>query len=322
MYIGNYTIDVNLLEQAVCNSSKHRLFDVLDESAQNAYCAIDDMFRKDHIWQIRTRKKLNTLWNVLPQCLWFHCLDPRDRIFALLSLTIEGTTGRIPHLIRPDYTKIVDEVYRDATIHCLNSTQKLQCLGYATPAADEHKNCSWAMIMEQDLAWTQISWGNNASADTCALVSPQSDRNVLCLHGIHVATVGAVSAQIADPRADPELKLTAIKAFLDSAEIASLRPTSNMQQNALELSMALVAGWLPFLKRLRGDSSVSNPMFLLQSLANFFAGAKYSLNSNDINDLDHLLWWSRARRVFITNDGRGLVWDHLVSRKEIGSKVS
>lgn len=303
MYIGHYELNIDVLERAVCNFSKFRFFDVLDEDAQNAYWAIDDMFRKDHIWRLRTGKKPNSLWDILPQCIWFHCLDPRDRIFALLSLTSEGASGEIPALIRPDYTKSVEEVYRDATRYCLYATRKLQCLGYATLEAGEHKTCSWAMNLERDLVLNQVCWGNNAAYDSGALSEDTSDAGTLCLHGIPIGVIAAVSPQITDPRAEPMARLDAVKAFLDSAEMFSVRSGIPFQANAHDVARALAAGWLPFLRNLKGVS-VLDPTPLVERIAVFLCNKQSPLSSEDAQDLEHLLWWSRTRRFFITTEGR------------------
>ena len=303
IYIGRYQINLGILERAICNFSKLGLFNVFDEETQSAYWAIDDMFRKDHIWRIRTGKKAKALWDILPQCIWFHCLDPRDRIFALLSLTQEGSTRQIPPLIYPDYTKSLDEVYRDATMYCLSTTRKLQCLGYATPTAGERKRFSWAMNLERELVLTQVCWGNNAANDTCAIVESRHDVGSLCLHGVDVAIVARVSPQIADPKMEPKSKLAAMRAFLDSTDMAVMRPNKSFQQNATDIARALAAGWTPFLRKLRETSGL-DPDPLTMRVGSFLIGEISDLSEDDTTDLDHLLWWSRTRKFFITNDGR------------------
>ena len=303
MYIGRYQINAEVLERAICNFSKYGFFDVLDEKTQSAYWAIDDMFRKDHIWRIRTGKKAKALWDILPQCIWFHCLDPRDRIFALLSLTQEGSSGQIPRLVYPDYTKSLDEVYRDATRYCLASTQKLQCLGYATPAADERKQFSWAMNLESDLVLTQVCWGNNAAFDSSAIVEDGEDPASLCLHGFDITVISGVSPQITDPKVEPQNKFNAINAFLDCANLVELRPSSTVQQNATDVAHALMAGWIPFLRKLN-DKTQFGTKLLAERLGTFLSRTVFELDSDDNVDVEHLLWWSRTRRLFVTTDGR------------------
>jgi hypothetical protein len=56
-----------------------------------------------------------------------YCTDPRDHIFALLSLSDGGCS------IRPDYTKIVSRVFLESTTAMIKTSKRLDviCLGYS-----------------------------------------------------------------------------------------------------------------------------------------------------------------------------------------------
>jgi hypothetical protein len=57
---------------------------------------------------------VGTLLDAVQTTAYFQCGDPRDNIFALLSLAKDGAS------IQPDYTLTVEEVFKNFTVYCLD----------------------------------------------------------------------------------------------------------------------------------------------------------------------------------------------------------
>lgn len=59
----------------------------------------------------------------------FCAMDPRDKIFALLGLCVEtqDDVSRPPQLLA-DFTKVVEELFRDAKVYLISATQNLDLL--------------------------------------------------------------------------------------------------------------------------------------------------------------------------------------------------
>ena len=80
-----------------------------------------DWFREDFSTQI----SLLDLFTVT--CL-LECSDARDHIYALLAHPLARIPGRTDYIIKPDYTKLVDDVFYDFTVQMLQFPEGLRIL--------------------------------------------------------------------------------------------------------------------------------------------------------------------------------------------------
>jgi hypothetical protein len=69
------------------------------------------------------------LTELLLEAIPFKCLEPRDKVYALLGLTSWSTTRRtFPAELKPDYTLPIEECMRNATLAAIVEEMSLECL--------------------------------------------------------------------------------------------------------------------------------------------------------------------------------------------------
>jgi len=78
----------------------------------------------DHVLSLNLCTTLSNLPKVALQARKTHCLDPRDRIYAILSLLHEGDSADIV----PNYSKAPEEVFKNAVLQESNTHQRLEIL--------------------------------------------------------------------------------------------------------------------------------------------------------------------------------------------------
>lgn len=162
----------------------------------------------------------NHQWN-LPALLLatkrFQSTDPRDKLFALISLAA-GRRQRIADCMLPDYGKPVEQVYRDSTVQMIVETQDLALLSLRAadpaPKLPGHTSGdaaaalpSWvprydsitydfedhALSLGADDMIQYVRGHMQASKGIPAQIRVSEDRNRLTLAGLQVGKVGRVS---------------------------------------------------------------------------------------------------------------------------------
>ena len=113
------------------------------------------------------------------------CLDPRDRIFALIGL-MPGKTENI----KPNYTKSICQVYQEAVLYSIKRFKNLNTLRLCNIIAKQPNWPTWVPNLEHAGLADQMSFSNASgnSASEMQLIN----ESTLEVKGIHVTTVRLV----------------------------------------------------------------------------------------------------------------------------------
>jgi hypothetical protein len=114
--------------------------------------ALEPLSARSIVDIIRTESD-NDMVKLLHKTTEFQCFDPRDKIYALLSLT-----PNVANAIVPDYNKSVAMVYTEAVKVVMKASSDLYLLGWATKAfrtIDSEKMPSWVPDFNNNI-WRSI----------------------------------------------------------------------------------------------------------------------------------------------------------------------
>ena len=126
------------------------------------------------------------------------CSDPRDRVYAVLSML---KTFERDAKIKPDYTKTVSQVYRDVVLSVLDHTNKISILGHCEmqeqplESSDSLQLPSWVPDWTIPSSIQRMETGHasgNSNAET------SHDNDVLRVMGTHIARIGHVEKIVCD----------------------------------------------------------------------------------------------------------------------------
>ena len=159
------------------------------------------------------------LMNRTQQC---KCSDPRDRVYGVLNMLAPRERNAE---IKPDYTKTVSQVYRDAVLSIVNHTGEIELLGHCEmqeqplEESDSLRFPSWVPNWTIPIS-TDRMYGGHASCNSHAETSYEND--VLRVMGTHVARIGHVEKITWDEMTDliPAIQNFSQK-FLPDIESAS-----------------------------------------------------------------------------------------------------
>ncbi|KAK3112434.1 hypothetical protein LTR53_011296 [Teratosphaeriaceae sp. CCFEE 6253] len=180
-------------------------------------------------WQARTRRLLRELVDYADGHTDLHyevyssraaaCTDPRDRIYAVLSLLAEEQ--RV--LIEPDYTIPVESVYERAFCSHLAATCELESLRYCDIGSRSSKTArslpTWVPNYDclVDLPYpTSFALASGHRYANCSLHHTANGRSVLRTKGLNVGPATAVSA-FAPSSADGLETVKEVRRFLTLA---------------------------------------------------------------------------------------------------------
>ena len=150
------------------------------------------------------------------------CSDPRDRVFAVLNML--GYCERNVN-IKPDYTKTVGQVYRDAVLSIVNHTNSISILAHCEmqeqplELPDSLQFPSWVRNWTIPIS-TDLIRGGHASGKSNA--ETFYDNDVLRVMGTHGASISYVEKILCDEMTDwiPAIQNFS-KKFLPEIESAS-----------------------------------------------------------------------------------------------------
>lgn len=109
------------------------LFTALETN--NAYNSRIILF--GHLRNIRkdpSRSEFLNLKNLLRACWPYGATGPRDKVYAILSLIVDG---KLEDLL-PDYSVPVEELYRILAVYVINDDKNLDFLNFCAPDHDIH----------------------------------------------------------------------------------------------------------------------------------------------------------------------------------------
>ncbi|KAF2833421.1 hypothetical protein CC86DRAFT_9574 [Ophiobolus disseminans] len=132
---------------------------------------------------------IETLFDIAAEC---KCVDPRDRIFAILGLLPASLAQRI----HPDYQSPVEQVYLQAFLTILDFTRRFSRIGCVGGKAGMRNRPSWVRDFTQsyiDNYWLQD--GNLASGHSSSHTSFVAP-NQLHMQGVYHGEITAVSSPL------------------------------------------------------------------------------------------------------------------------------
>jgi hypothetical protein len=87
-----------------------------------------------------------SLTSLLLETIPLECLDPRDKVYALLGLTSWSVKRKtLPSELEPDYTLPVSECMRNATLAAIREEMSLECLTLPTWTRQDQSWPSWVV---------------------------------------------------------------------------------------------------------------------------------------------------------------------------------
>ncbi len=194
---GQYELSWNILANALEYVIDHDLgLKYLDRAGQWACETVVT------IQKLRERGFREPLFSVMLQNTYGGCSDPRDKIFAMMSIS-EGQDV-YDWEISFDYTRNTDELYRRFAIWDITRNRKLRVLSCA-PSVSQYEDLfpplptwipDWTRIMDRDLLVRY-----NATSTFCAASSETSyawfthDRSILHIRGAIIDSIECVGSQ-------------------------------------------------------------------------------------------------------------------------------
>ncbi|KAG4437810.1 hypothetical protein IFR05_006697 [Cadophora sp. M221] len=168
---------------------------------------LSDVFDAAYLRQIESLLQENpgrALERLLDSTKKAICYDPRDRIYAVLSLLHEQDPIR--KAIEPDYSKAVEQVYQEVTLRQIQLTGQLRLLALCTfgSSASSLQLPSWVPDLSVPNPLEQIL-NSNASGPSTHKGSLASSRKYLRIRGTRAGVINKVLTPIALSARLPEI---------------------------------------------------------------------------------------------------------------------
>ncbi|KAK5175799.1 uncharacterized protein LTR77_000939 [Saxophila tyrrhenica] len=175
--------------------------------------------------------------------------DPRDHVYGMLGLYQGALEPRVlPPLLRPDYTKSIAEVCRDATRFALEEQGDLQVLLHLfhrrleTPEERELPSWvpRWHRAWNRELDARRLSYFFRADGGMAMELLPSNGPNELVLKGRVVSTVMEATNKLSY---EAWRSVAAMQAFLSSVEQSTSRAQHSIKgsQDTSAVALALIA---------------------------------------------------------------------------------
>lgn len=152
--------------------------------------------------KIDGRGVLSTLEQLLEQTKHSKCLDPRDRIYSILSLL----TAQERLHVKPDYSRSVEDVFKEVVLHRLKNPHGLEILRYCRyPRSATRLNLpSWAPDLSVPNLTSRLIYCDSSQYTHKDAIYNEVD-NSLQIQGFLAATINHVSASISFAARLPEI---------------------------------------------------------------------------------------------------------------------
>ena len=213
-----------------------------------------------HVWATRRNQDSQTwclLNHVFPLGLSLQCTDPRDRVYGLLSMTLwPYYSVELQGSLKPDYTKSIQDVFRDVVRAMIEENQNLWCLSYVTPESvlpGSNGYCSWAFqpdfhdaggsflgpsrLENLDTAFLTNSYAHGSRDTVIEQQLDKQDLDMLRLGGIFVDVIKRKVDLALSPMTTEEILSGIVDNIIQSNEDKSFQyDPSNIQRLAELLS--------------------------------------------------------------------------------------
>ena len=132
VYCGEHELDWSAFGLAAAWLSRNN---ILAQTGSEGFRATDNvtlmfLFANPEVLRRQGSDPLALLWMMKD----YDATDARDKLFASLGLIYnDDSESRWPHLLKPNYTKTTEDVYRDLVIHLLRENQNLDVLSMVQP---------------------------------------------------------------------------------------------------------------------------------------------------------------------------------------------
>lgn len=146
----------------------------------------DYYVRRDHVYKLCDKATVTSFLDIAEQTAGSQCSDPRDRVYALLSLIPE----RVSLDIEPDYTSTVSEVYEKLFMHHVSQTQSLNILSYCAPCDSQDIRATWIPDWSRSSVTNSLQMVEAASRSSFEIIN--LEEGILQATGRGISTVKSV----------------------------------------------------------------------------------------------------------------------------------
>ena len=157
----------------------------------------------DHVLSMNLCTTLSNLPKVALQARKTHCLDPRDRIYAILSLLHEGVSADIV----PNYSKAPEEVFKNAVLQEINTHQRLEILAlcrFIDPASVLPLP-SWVFDFSVSYQLSNVLTVENATGRSRSESRYEPSDNSLTIQGLQICVIDQVFEAVPFDATLPEM---------------------------------------------------------------------------------------------------------------------
>lgn len=300
MYIGKYRIKHQILDNATHNIYRF-LQDHFKGESSKGLAGLDVMFKYPDIQRIRFFET-PLLGRLLQRCRVMDSTDPRDKVFALLSMSAIGRGPSPPRELYPDYSKTPFEVYRDAAHYVLATEQTLKYLVFSTLGWSEGKPSSWVFDINtkfENQKHNDLPWQHKANYKTLFVHERSDDVNEIRVRGYHIDRIARVLEDLTPVKQE---YLPNVWETIKTAQQSCNRQGVDVRS----IIEALLATWVPWLENTwYGSGRVRQDM--LDEMNDLWSALE-SQDGQQLpvmlgNDIRSAFRWSFGRRFFLTEDG-------------------
>ena len=161
------------------------------------------------------------------------CSDPRDKIFAVLSLASEAETCDL----YPDYSKPTEAVYQDLVLHCTSNTQSLTILSHCELLDDAGGMRLPTWVPDWTVPRLTETIPNSASCRNSKPRVRYQDGTVLAATGVHVAVVERVESILQPASSDNHLVYGKVEDAIRALIVPKIESLSLSERDATLVSL-------------------------------------------------------------------------------------
>jgi hypothetical protein len=176
----------------------------------------DYYLRRDHIYKLCNSDTVTSFLSLAELTTGSQCSDPRDRVYALLSLVPE----RARFHIDPDYKKTTLEVYQELFMHHVKQTQSLSILRYCELSEPRKYQPSWVPDLSRMKLTNSLQLVQASSKSDIEFVLLED--GILQVTGKTLSTVEHIFLSNIVPESTPEMVSLELKRLWSLSRISDL----------------------------------------------------------------------------------------------------